>query len=102
LKEQAPPSAYAEFNTSVDDWNGRCQNSQFLHSYGETIDAELARSEPQIQADVARTLRQWAPAPALAVPDSAPPAQPSDDLSTWQPPPTEPVDTSAEDENSGE
>jgi hypothetical protein len=103
LKDQVPQSAYPQFNGSVDDWNSRCNNSQFLHSYGVTIDGELARSEPQIQAEVARTLRQWTPVPVLTPPQSSSSEeQPDDSLSTWQPPASDPVDTSADDENSGD
>lgn len=106
LQDRVPPSAYNQFNTSVDDWNSRCHNSQFRHSDGLAIDAELLRSEAQIQADVAQTLREWTPPPTFAPAPSVAPSDSgdSDEVSTpsWQSAPTDSGDPSTDDENSGE
>ena len=105
LKDQVPPSAYDQFNTKVDDWNSRCHDARFRHSEGIAIDDELSRSEPQIQAEVARTLREWTPAPVFTPAPSAPDSgQPDEELTTspWQTPQEDSSDPSADDENSGE
>jgi hypothetical protein len=107
LESRVPPSAYGQFNTSVDDWNARCHNSQFRHTDGLAIDAELLRSDAQIQAEVAQTLREWTPAPAFTPAPSPAPSDSGDsdeDLRTpsWQSAPIDSGDPAADDENGGE
>jgi hypothetical protein len=107
LEAQVMPSAYDQFNSSVDDWNSRCQNRQYEHSEGATIDQELSQSDAQIQSDVAQTLRDWAPAPIFAPAPSSLPndiQEPADELTSpdWQPTSNDSSDPSTDDDNSGE
>lgn len=108
LEAQVAPSAYDRFNASVDDFNSRCRNGQYRNSDGLTIDAELARSDTQIRADVARTLSEWTPAPVYTPVPSTPSSdnpESAEEPSTnpyWQAPATDPAEPATDYGNTGE
>lgn len=70
LEPRVPPSAYAEFNERVRDFNSRCSNGRYRTSDAAIIDTELASSAGRLEQEVNATLNEWTPV-TPAVPETS-------------------------------
>lgn len=61
LEPRVPPSAYAEFNDRVREFNSRCANGRYRTSDAALIDTELASSAGRLEQEVDATLQEWTP-----------------------------------------